>query len=883
VGPTTKPDVSSASTTDFVDRKEWPGVVISFAWAGDSAALVISPEGELLWRSKIHKPESRRESQRIIARGGTVDKVGPAYRVNAGLSLSRALGDPSVKAPTHFWRTSRATPEELKSIENMVAFTSSLHKSCRSPDLKLPTLAPALPSDVPLSLPTGAAGVGSSIVLSPSFSSSSSSSSSSYSCLSPLSPTGVKRKNLVLVADDESQLGPIDSVPGSPSHDKVFTKRFKGEKEAQGEKEANKIERESDAKKGKADEEADEASVQQKVEPSSFSSSSSSSSTYLPLADYSFLNAQQITCVPDVTQIYVPPGCLVVMTCDGPYEYLKERHIVSGLRDLVLAKAPASEIASFVTHYAWSSGSNDNLTSTVFWVTSSASGKVVRTPGKNSVADASSSHASPSVGLASTSPAVPLSIPIPPVPLSIPTAASSPSLPVLISPIISPVPSISTLVSSVPSTHVPLSPGPIASSFSTFTSAPLASDGGRVGDPDCRIWTQFLLRRELKTSLGVTKQEQKDQDEHATRALHTLLAASSRESEPEIKIASKPFAVLGISTSSSALMKSDVSAHVTTRSSGYSPCLTIPSTSVILTTPSTTVTLSSPSSDPLSSPSFGRWPTGTSATGCTIGNTDALQKSLPLAVGESASSADPTHTLDPASDQRPPLGQQRWMELDLSCVPMLRFSDLDHEKSSENEKVSTKPADEEVPEEGEVKEGKEEALTSEKLPTAGQHIAQLAKTSVLSGRHLTPFAEVVILVLSLPVDQSPPQLQGCSAESERVCAIYQAHDLIPKLNEKLETTWSKFVLPYYGKVWLNDVRRAGIQAHPTIGRIIWQGARDSRKLTNTKQESDLEVLHRRRASLKLQMRDLAHHQDMAPDAEASTQVPFILSFFSFFL
>jgi serine/threonine protein phosphatase PrpC len=59
---------------------------------GDSRVLKCRG-GKCVPLTRDHKPESPRERRRIEAAGGAVVKVGPCYRIDCMLNLSRALGD----------------------------------------------------------------------------------------------------------------------------------------------------------------------------------------------------------------------------------------------------------------------------------------------------------------------------------------------------------------------------------------------------------------------------------------------------------------------------------------------------------------------------------------------------------------------------------------------------------------------------------------------------------------------------------------------------------------------------------------------------------------------------------------------------------------------
>lgn len=64
---------------------------------GDSRALLIR-NGKAIPLTKDHKPEDPIERSRIKDAGGRVIRMGPCYRVDGNLNLSRALGDFNLKA-----------------------------------------------------------------------------------------------------------------------------------------------------------------------------------------------------------------------------------------------------------------------------------------------------------------------------------------------------------------------------------------------------------------------------------------------------------------------------------------------------------------------------------------------------------------------------------------------------------------------------------------------------------------------------------------------------------------------------------------------------------------------------------------------------------------
>lgn len=78
------------------------GTHLVCANAGDSRAILVRKNGEVIALSTDHKPADKWEKNRILAAGGTVDLMGPQYRVCGNLNLSRALGDLKYKRnPTY--------------------------------------------------------------------------------------------------------------------------------------------------------------------------------------------------------------------------------------------------------------------------------------------------------------------------------------------------------------------------------------------------------------------------------------------------------------------------------------------------------------------------------------------------------------------------------------------------------------------------------------------------------------------------------------------------------------------------------------------------------------------------------------------------------------
>jgi len=79
---------------------------------GDSRAILCRA-GKAIALSDDHKPENAEELLRIQRAGGFVTRMGPCFRVDGGLNLSRALGDFIYKANTRLPSTEQkivATP-----------------------------------------------------------------------------------------------------------------------------------------------------------------------------------------------------------------------------------------------------------------------------------------------------------------------------------------------------------------------------------------------------------------------------------------------------------------------------------------------------------------------------------------------------------------------------------------------------------------------------------------------------------------------------------------------------------------------------------------------------------------------------------------------------
>mmetsp|Transcript_17937 Transcript_17937/g.41833 ORF Transcript_17937/g.41833 Transcript_17937/m.41833 type:complete len:425 (+) Transcript_17937:55-1329(+) len=89
---------------------------------GDSRAVLCRSGGEAVDMSSDHKPNHEEERNRIVAAGGRVDLFGPCWRVDAGLNLSRAMGD--------FWYKAQSLPRD----EQKVISVPSLRETDLQPD-----------------------------------------------------------------------------------------------------------------------------------------------------------------------------------------------------------------------------------------------------------------------------------------------------------------------------------------------------------------------------------------------------------------------------------------------------------------------------------------------------------------------------------------------------------------------------------------------------------------------------------------------------------------------------------------------------------------------------------------------------------------------------
>mmetsp|Transcript_48648 Transcript_48648/g.89678 ORF Transcript_48648/g.89678 Transcript_48648/m.89678 type:complete len:411 (+) Transcript_48648:49-1281(+) len=87
---------------------------------GDSRA-VLCKGGVAIDLSFDHKPNDAAERARIVAAGGRVDLFGPCWRIDAGLNLSRAMGD--------FWYKSLLLPRD----EQKVTSIPDLHEIALEP------------------------------------------------------------------------------------------------------------------------------------------------------------------------------------------------------------------------------------------------------------------------------------------------------------------------------------------------------------------------------------------------------------------------------------------------------------------------------------------------------------------------------------------------------------------------------------------------------------------------------------------------------------------------------------------------------------------------------------------------------------------------------
>lgn len=100
--------VGSTAVTVLVMREE-DGLRLFCANIGDSRA-VLCRGTDAVDLSRDQKPQDPEERRRIEAAGGRVEMLGPCWRIDSGLNLSRALGDFSYKSNTSL------APEQQKVI-----------------------------------------------------------------------------------------------------------------------------------------------------------------------------------------------------------------------------------------------------------------------------------------------------------------------------------------------------------------------------------------------------------------------------------------------------------------------------------------------------------------------------------------------------------------------------------------------------------------------------------------------------------------------------------------------------------------------------------------------------------------------------------------------
>lgn len=86
----------TVGTTACVAAVDFAKQEIVVANVGDSRAILIRG-GKAIALSEDHKPEDPKERKRIENAGGRVVKIGPCWRVDGNLNLSRALGDYHMK------------------------------------------------------------------------------------------------------------------------------------------------------------------------------------------------------------------------------------------------------------------------------------------------------------------------------------------------------------------------------------------------------------------------------------------------------------------------------------------------------------------------------------------------------------------------------------------------------------------------------------------------------------------------------------------------------------------------------------------------------------------------------------------------------------------
>lgn len=98
------------------------------AWAGDSRAVVIGHDGQILYSTQDHKPERFDERERVLKAGGYIKYTPWCNRLDGILSMTRALGNYSLK--TKGTEALIATPEvhelPLKNIAYIILASDGL-------------------------------------------------------------------------------------------------------------------------------------------------------------------------------------------------------------------------------------------------------------------------------------------------------------------------------------------------------------------------------------------------------------------------------------------------------------------------------------------------------------------------------------------------------------------------------------------------------------------------------------------------------------------------------------------------------------------------------------------------------------------------------------
>lgn len=98
------------------------------AWAGDSRAVVVGHDGQILYSTQDHNPERPDEEQRVKNAGGSIKYTGGCKRLDGKLSMTRALGNYPLKTFAREALTAKPEVHELslKSAAYMILASDGL-------------------------------------------------------------------------------------------------------------------------------------------------------------------------------------------------------------------------------------------------------------------------------------------------------------------------------------------------------------------------------------------------------------------------------------------------------------------------------------------------------------------------------------------------------------------------------------------------------------------------------------------------------------------------------------------------------------------------------------------------------------------------------------